>query len=130
MSVNSIPPNFVDRLDQDFLDFHEANFSFRPAWMEPDLADMRKHPRKYALPWSQDYTFLPFVKDIQIPTSDGQEITARCYHPDPRTSPFGEGPYPVHVSYHGMPSFLSFCRFSSIHDPKLIRKNRWWICIW
>lgn len=65
------------------------------------IKDIRAFPQKFAAPWSNDFRWCPGVKDIDIQSDDGHVFQARCYYPDPRTSPFGKGPYPVHIYYHG-----------------------------
>ncbi|TQB69257.1 hypothetical protein MPDQ_002126 [Monascus purpureus] len=96
-----IDPSFLPKLDPDFIEYYNAYLAIKTSAHTVSIEDMRAFPQKYAAPWARNFTFEPFVKDIKIKSDDGHVFTARCYHPDPRTSPFGEGPYPVHINFHG-----------------------------
>ncbi|KAI8658793.1 Abhydrolase-3 domain-containing protein [Fusarium keratoplasticum] len=98
---NPIDPSFLDRLDKDFIEYYNLHLTNKPATHSVSIADIRTNPKKYASPWCRDFSNEPFVKDIKIKSDDGHEITARCYHPDASKSPFGRGPYPVHINFHG-----------------------------
>lgn len=98
---NPIHPSMLDRLDQDFIDFYNTYIAIKPTTHEVSLDDVRKFPKKYAASWYKDFTYESFVNDIEIPGPDGNIIKARCYTPDSRTSPYGSGPYPVHINIHG-----------------------------
>lgn len=98
---NPIDPSFLDRLDKDFIEYYNLHLANKPATHSVSIADIRANPKKYASPWCRDFSNESLVKDIKIKSDDGYEITARCYHPDASKSPFGEGPYPVHINFHG-----------------------------
>ncbi|RTE83743.1 hypothetical protein BHE90_001753 [Fusarium euwallaceae] len=98
---NPIDPSFLDRLDKDFIEYYNLNLANKPATHSVSIADIRANPKKYASPWCRDFSNESFVKDIKIKSDDGHEFTARCYHPDASKSPFGQGPYPVHINFHG-----------------------------
>ncbi|KAJ3458153.1 hypothetical protein MRS44_012262 [Fusarium solani] len=98
---NPIDPSFLDHLDKDFIEYYNIHLANKPATHSVSIADIRANPKKYASPWCRDFSNEPFVKDIKIKSDDGHEFTARCYHPDASKSPFGQGPYPVHINFHG-----------------------------
>ena len=106
MSTQALPspidPAFMSRLDDDFVEYYNKNLAIKPATHNITIEHIRAAPEKYASPWYRDFTYEPFVKDIKLKAEDGHEFTVRCYHPDSRTSPFGEGPYPIHINFHGM----------------------------
>ena len=105
---NPINADFLDRLDSDFIDYYNRNLAIKPPTHAIDLAQIRAFPKRYDSPWYNDFSYEPFVKDMKILADDGHQFTVRCYHPDPRTSPFGQGPYPIYVNFHG----------TSNHTPK------------
>ncbi|CAG9982835.1 unnamed protein product [Clonostachys byssicola] len=96
-----IHPSMIPRLDQDFIEYYNAYIAVKPVTHQVSMEDVRKYPKLYAASWAKDFTFEPFVNDIEIPGPDGNIIKARCYTPDPRTSPYGDGPYPIHINVHG-----------------------------
>ena len=98
-----IHPSFEGRegLDEDFVEYYNKYLAIKPATHTVPIEETRAFPHKYAGPWANDFTFEPFVEDRKIKSSDGYVFTVRCYHPDPRTSPFGKGPYPVYINFHG-----------------------------
>lgn len=99
---NPINPIFMDRLDQDFIDYYNQYLAIKPATHSIDVSEVRKFPKKYASPWYHDFTYEPFVNDMKLQSDDGHQFNTRCYTPDSRTSPFGEGPYPIHINFHGI----------------------------
>ncbi|KAJ5683279.1 triacylglycerol lipase [Penicillium macrosclerotiorum] len=105
MSTSTLPspidPRFLSRLDDDFIDYYNKYLAIKPATHNITIKDIRATPQKFASPWYRDFTYEPFVKDLHIESEDGHVFTARCYQPDHRTSPFGKGPYPVHINFHG-----------------------------
>lgn len=100
--VNPIDPSFLDRMDQDFIEYYNKNIGCKPPTHTVTIADMRANGQKYASAWYQDYSNLPFVSDSKLKSDDGYEFAVRRYSPDPETSPFGKGPYPIHINFHGM----------------------------
>jgi hypothetical protein len=104
-AVESVPspihPSFISKLDADFIEYYNKHLATQEATHAVSIADIRASPSTYASRWSRDFSDLPFVKDIKITSDDGHIFTARCYHPDPATSPFSQGPYPVYINFHG-----------------------------
>lgn len=96
-----IHPSMIPRLDQDFIEYYNAYIAVKPVTHHVSMEDVRKYPKLYAASWAKDFTFEPFVNDIEIPGPDGNSIKTRCYTPDPRISPYGDGPYPIHINVHG-----------------------------
>ena len=81
---NSVHPSFIPQLDEDFVAYYNEHLAVKKATHGLSIAELRLNAAKHANPWARDFSDLPFVKDIKI-----------------TTSPFGEGPYPVHVNFHG-----------------------------
>ncbi|KAI1496211.1 Alpha/Beta hydrolase protein [Biscogniauxia marginata] len=77
----------------------KASASGVPAQHEVPIKELRANPSKYAPPWAQDVTGWERVTDQEITSEDGAKIPVKIYHPDP--SQFGEGPYGVHLNFHG-----------------------------
>lgn len=121
-----IEPSFIERLDKDFVEYYNEYLAIKPATHGVSIEDIRATPQKFASPWYRDYSFEPFVNDLKIKSDDGYEFTARCYSPDPRTSPFGAGPYPAYINFHGA-SFLT--NEGSASNLGLIICRRW-LCVW
>lgn len=99
---SALPAEFLDRLDDDFIDYYNKYMAINPPTHNVSIEDIRATPKKFASPWCKDFTYEPFVNDIQLTSLDGHEYTARVYQPDPRTSPFKDGPYPIHINFHGL----------------------------
>ena len=102
---NPLHPSFLERLDADFIEYYNQYLAVKPATHTVSISDIRAAPKLYAMPWYKDFSYESFVNDIKIKSDDGHMFTARCYQPDARTSPFGAGPYPVYINFHG-----KFCK--------------------
>lgn len=102
-----IDPSILHRLDQGFIEYYNTYLGVKPSTHHLPIEEVRRYPKKYASPWYRDFTFESFVNDIGITGDDENIIKARVYTPDPRTSPWGSGPYPVHVNVHGMAISMS-----------------------
>lgn len=98
---NPIHPTFQDRLDADFIDYYNQYIAVKPVTHGVSIEDIRATPKKFAAPWYRDFTYESFVNDMKVASDDGHKFTVRCYTPDSRTSPFGDGPYPVYINFHG-----------------------------
>ncbi|KAI0178149.1 Alpha/Beta hydrolase protein [Pestalotiopsis sp. NC0098] len=104
--ANPIHPDFVDRLDQDFVNFYNSTLGRTTPDNSAPLEEVRKqraqfHSRKAAGGKLAQQQRAAFVQDVKLQAPDGHLFTVRLYRPDPRTSPYGAGPYPVHVNFHG-----------------------------
>lgn len=97
---NPIHPDFLPRLDEDFVQYYNKHFASKPATHTIDIAEIRSNPTKYSSPWEKDYLAESYVQDIQLVAPNGHRFRVRCYHPD--ATKFGTGPYPIHVNFHGM----------------------------
>jgi hypothetical protein len=64
------------------------------------LAEVRANPTRFAGPWQKDVTGYERVADHEVVSEDGAAIPVKVYHPDP--AKFGDGPYGVHLNFHGM----------------------------
>lgn len=98
-----IHPSFLPLLDDDFKEYYNLYFAYKPPAHTAGIEAIRSAPKQYSQHWCRDFTFEPFVNDIKILSHDGRKITARVYSPDARTSTFGSGPYPVYINFHGNP---------------------------
>ncbi|ETS75399.1 hypothetical protein PFICI_12343 [Pestalotiopsis fici W106-1] len=99
--ANPIHPDFLDRLDQDFIDFYNSTLGRTTPDNSAPLEEVRKQRAKFHSQKARKYAHTAFVQDIKLEAPDGYPFTVRLYKPDPRTSPYGAGPYPVHVNFHG-----------------------------
>lgn len=98
---NAIDTRFRGELDADFVNYYNRIIAIKPATHSIDIKEIRAFPEKFHAPWARDYSYEPFVKNTTIPTGNGKACAVRIYYPDARISPFGQGPYPVHVNFHG-----------------------------
>ncbi|CAH0047347.1 unnamed protein product [Clonostachys solani] len=98
---NPLNPEFLNLLDQDFIDYYNKHLAGMPKTHLLSIEEMRKNGHKYASPWCRDFSNEAFVKDIKLAADDGHVFTARCYYPDKKKSTFGIGPYPVYINFHG-----------------------------
>lgn len=105
--ANPIHPDFIDRLDQDFVNFYNSTLGRTTPDNSAPLEEVRKqraqfHSRKAGAGGKlAQQQRAAFVQDVKLQAPDGHLFTVRLYRPDPRTSPYGAGPYPVHVNFHG-----------------------------
>lgn len=110
--INSKFP--LSRLDEDFVEYYNKYLAIKPATHNVNLEDIRRCPTAYASPWTRDYTYEDFVNDMTLRSIDGYEFPVRVYQPDQRISPYGAGPYPVHVNFHGKSTLLPNLPISNI----------------
>ncbi|KAH7014553.1 Alpha/Beta hydrolase protein [Microdochium trichocladiopsis] len=94
-------PDMVDRLDADFIAYWKEFIATKPATHGVTVADVRANPAKYHAVWNRDLSGEDFVRDIAIKADDGHEFTVRLYTPDAESSPYGHGPYPIYINFHG-----------------------------
>lgn len=99
--ANPIHPDFLDRLDKDFIEFYNLTLGRSTPDNSAPLEEVRRQRAKYHSLKARNFSRAIFVEDIQLEAHDGHFFTTRLYKPDPRTSPYGVGPYPVHINYHG-----------------------------
>lgn len=113
---NPIHPSFIDLMDEDFVNYYNQYMAINPATHGVTIEDIRATPKKYANPWCRDFSYEPFVNDIQLTSDDSHKFATRCYAPDPRTSPFGAGPYPIYINFHGKQTYChsSFQAFTDV----------------
>src|SRR3546814_3362597 len=67
----SIHPDFLDRLDKDFIAYYNENIGVKPVTHNVTIEDIRTYPGRFASPWYKDFRFEPFVNDIKIKSDDG-----------------------------------------------------------
>ncbi|KAI0397821.1 alpha/beta-hydrolase [Xylariaceae sp. FL0594] len=70
-----------------------------PATHQVELSVVRAHPSTFRAPWQKDASAFERVAAAQFVSEDGVEIPVQVYHPDPAR--FGNGPYGVHLNFHG-----------------------------
>ncbi|KAH8196202.1 hypothetical protein TruAng_009645 [Truncatella angustata] len=75
-----------------------ANAGVPPTHAIP-VEERRAHPEKYRTPWSRSTEGWPRVQDDEITSEDATKFPIKVYHPDPEV--WGEGPYGVHLNFHG-----------------------------
>lgn len=63
------------------------------------IEEIRAHPEKFNPPWALDTTGFERVIDKEVTSEDGAKIPVKMYYPDPKE--WGDGPYGVHLNYHG-----------------------------
>ncbi|KAK0732895.1 Alpha/Beta hydrolase protein [Lasiosphaeria miniovina] len=97
--VPVIEEHIVPLLDPKFLRyFVDVVSKVKPAHDIP-IQEVRANPQNYRPPCALDASKEPRVADYAVGSQDGATVPVRVYHPDPQA--FGEGPYAVHLNYHG-----------------------------
>jgi hypothetical protein len=99
--ANPIHPDLIERLDKDFVDFYNSTLGRSTPDNNAPLEEVRRQRAKFHSRKARNFAQAVFVEDIKLEAVDGHFYTVRLYKPDPRTSPYGVGPYPVHVNFHG-----------------------------
>ncbi|KAI0127672.1 Alpha/Beta hydrolase protein [Xylariales sp. AK1849] len=99
--ANPIHPEFLARLDEDFINYYNQNLGRAKPTNTVPVQKIRINAAQYRSPTARDFSSASCVQDIKLAAGDGHLFTARLYKPDPRTSPYGAGPYPVHLNFHG-----------------------------
>ena len=105
-ALNPIHPSVLPHLDPVFIDLyntHVANTPNKPI----DLGILRS---KYSVLYSYGTGPSPEpekVYDAEVPGLNGDMIPVRVYNPN------SEGPWPVHVDFHGGGGFIAFLPFLS-----------------
>lgn len=99
--VESIEPHILAILDPEFVTYWADLMSKAPpAPAQAVTIDMvRANPEKFASACALDTTGYPNTVDKEATSEDGYKIPVRIYYPD--KSKHGDGPYPVHLNYHG-----------------------------
>ncbi|KAI1871428.1 uncharacterized protein JN550_004422 [Neoarthrinium moseri] len=120
--ANPLHPDFVGRLDQDFIDYYNLRLSKAKPDNSAPIEKIRANRTRLRSPACRDYSRAACVEDISLESDDGHIFTARLYKPDPRSSPYGAGPYPVHVNFHGKCGGFTFGDLSS--DASICMKLR------
>lgn len=63
------------------------------------IEEIRAHPEKSTPPWALDTTGWERTVDKLVISEDGTGIPVRLYYPESKQ--WGEGPYGVHLNFHG-----------------------------
>lgn len=63
------------------------------------IEEIRAHPENFIRPWALDTTGWERTIDKEVTSDDGTKIPVRVYYPDPKQ--WGDGPYGVHLNFHG-----------------------------
>lgn len=97
--TDGIPRHILDRLDPEFIQFFIDVQSKVPPAQDMTIELVRASPEKFLPPCALDTSGYEGVKDYEIVSKDGAKFPVRVYSPDPAR--FGQGPYPVHLNFHG-----------------------------
>ncbi|KAL7628548.1 hypothetical protein AAE478_000063 [Parahypoxylon ruwenzoriense] len=93
-------PHLLAKYDPEVVKYVlKARASGAPAQHEFSIAEIRADPVRFAPPWSKDVTGIERIVDSEVTSEDGAKVPIRIYHPDP--AQFGEGPYGLHLNFHG-----------------------------
>jgi acetyl esterase/lipase len=95
-----IEDHILPKLDPDFLQFFIDVLSKKATIDEISLDDMRAHPERFRPPTALDASGYEGVSDHEVTSKDGAKVPVRVYLPDSKIH--GNGPYPVHLNFHGM----------------------------
>jgi hypothetical protein len=74
------------------------NAGVRPLDQIP-IAERRANPARFRAPWAKDATGMEGVANHELVSKDGATFPVRVYHPDLEVH--GQGPYGVHLNFHG-----------------------------
>ncbi|KAF2813021.1 alpha/beta-hydrolase [Mytilinidion resinicola] len=94
-----LDPTVLRLLDPEFVEYYNSVLGTKIATHHIPLSEVRANPEKWSGSWCKDYTGSPGVKNFTIPSDDGYQVKCRSYNPDPARH--GEGPFPVHINFHG-----------------------------
>lgn len=97
--TDAIPRHILDRLDPEYIQFFIDVQSKVPPAQDMTIELVRASPEKFRPPCALDTSGYERVKDYEVASKDGARFPVRVYSPDPAR--FGEGPYPVHLNFHG-----------------------------
>lgn len=97
-----IDPEVLPKLDPVFVKYFVEVLAPRPPTHKVPIREIRQNPQKYGWPWAIDTTGWPRVIDRELSSEDGSFFPVKIYYPDPIKH--GDGPYPVHLNYHGISS--------------------------
>ncbi|KAI2465733.1 alpha/beta-hydrolase [Annulohypoxylon bovei var. microspora] len=93
-------PHLLEKYDPDIVNYilklRKAGVLAQQEWC---IKAIRANPAKYAPPLSKDVTGWERVSDREITSQDGAKFPIKIYYPDP--AQFGEGPYGLHLNFHG-----------------------------
>jgi acetyl esterase/lipase len=98
-AADLIEPHILAKLDPDFVKYFTEVLAKNPAAQAVTIEEVRSHPEKFRAPIALDTTEWERVTNHEVTSEDGAEIPVRVYYPDPRD--YGNGPYPVHLNFHG-----------------------------
>lgn len=102
MAINPIHADVLDKLDPRFVTYYNENLANRVATHQVPLAEVRANPQAWARPWSRKAGDVENrnIRDWTISSGGGDlDFQVRVYSPD--AEKFGDGPFPVHINYHG-----------------------------
>lgn len=97
--TDSIEPHILAKLDPDFVKYYVDVLSKNPPAQALTIDKVRANPELFRAPIAIDTTGWERVSDYTVKSEDAAEIPVRVYHPDPVVH--GDGPYPVHLNFHG-----------------------------
>lgn len=104
--LDAIPPPILSKLSPDFIDYYATVLSQIPPAQAVTIEQVRAHPEKFRAAIALDSSAYPRVKDYTLASQDGETFPVRVYHPDPDVH--GQGPYGVHLNFHGRLLFSTY----------------------
>jgi acetyl esterase/lipase len=102
--TDAIEPHILAKLAPDFVQYFVDVLSKIPPAQDVTIEQVRANPEKFRSAIALDSSGYERVKDYEVTSEDGARIPVRVYHPDPEK--YGNGPYPVHLNFHGKTSSL------------------------
>lgn len=97
--TDSVEPHILAKLDPDFIKYYVEVLSKMPPAQALSIEQVRAHPERFRPAIAVDTAGWDRVIDGSVKSEDGAEVPVRLYYPDPAVC--GEGPYPVHLNFHG-----------------------------
>ncbi|KAI5861684.1 alpha/beta-hydrolase [Durotheca rogersii] len=94
-------PHLLKTYDPEFVKFmlKIRASSAASASDEFTVEEVRANPARFEPPCAKDTTGYERVTDKVLTSQDGAKFPIKIYHPDPVR--FGEGPYGLHLNFHG-----------------------------
>lgn len=97
--TDAIEPHILAKLAPDFIQYFVDVLSKVPPAQAVTIEQVRAHPEKFRAAIALDSSGYERVSDYEVTSEDGAKIPVRVYRPDPEK--YGDGPYPVHLNFHG-----------------------------
>lgn len=124
----AIEPHILAKLDPEFVEAftHMMNTNPPPPRDQMTMEAIRADPKKTAPPCALDTKGYPRTADKEVVSQDGAKIPVRVYYPE--ESKYGQGPYPVHLNFHGTQCLSSVLVFTQLLIRIQVAASSWVIC--